>query len=362
MHIRADLLGIAPDDLLACGKAAAQQLDLGLEALLDQADTCLALSCFQALLDLADESILSYHFSSVPACWRRLYTDATLLKVISLLLATGSSARDRVDYFEHSWRQAIRDLDKALIVAGSPGPHRQAWTHTLISIVQKLHLPLKRRDVHVTDRSAISAKSPSDYVIDNPIPRFEPEEAPSMEDFVASSSQRPFIVSGGVTSWPAYGRWSSLDTFRQAAGEGRVVPIEVGGTYTQENWSQELMDFGSFLDMLSSSAAATAGSQGGSQASSGTLYLAQHDLLRQIPQLEDDFWPPDYVYMAPSAPPDAPSYVPPDADRGYLVNLWIGPEDTHSPAHTDPYFNCYGRSSVSGCVGFPNTLTPAQAR
>lgn len=356
-------MAIASDDLLACGKAAAQQLDLGLEALLDQADTSLALSCFQALLDLADESILSYHYSSVPASWRRLYTDATLLKVISLLLATWPSAPGRDETSEASWRLAVRDLDKALIVAGSPGPHRQVWTHALIRIVQELHLPLKQRNAHASDRIAQqSARSSSDYVIDNPIPRFEPEEAPALESFVASSSPRPFIISGGIISWPAYDKWSSLDTFKSAAGAGRVVPIEVGGTYTQENWSQELMDFESFLDVLSLPTAATAESHDNSQASTGTLYLAQHDLLRQIPQLEDDFWPPDYVYMAPPAPSDAPSYVPPDADRGYLVNLWIGPEDTHSPAHTDPYFNCYGAWSILTKLCSKTLLTSPQAK
>lgn len=64
------------------------------------------------------------------------------------------------------------------------------------------------------------------------------------------------------------------------------------------------------------------------------LYLAQHNLLSQFPSLRDDIVVPDYVYSCPPAPPDYPDYRPPGNDDQLVVNAWLGPKGTISPAHT----------------------------
>ena len=134
----------------------------------------------------------------------------------------------------------------------------------------------------------------------------------------------------GIKHWPAYDKWSDLHYLRQIAGPGRVVPVEIGGKYTQETWSQSIMSFSTFLDALDSD-------------HPETLYLAQHDLMRQLPELEDDIVIPDYLWVAPSDE----AYVPPSSEKGYLVNAWLGPAGTNSPAHTDPYYNAYGTLASS---------------
>lgn len=288
---------------------------------------------FQALRDLANERILSFPYTSVPTCWRRLYTDASLLKALAMLQQANYSSSSSSD-----WGITIQDLDKALIVAGAP--RRLQITCSLIRHIQDSHLP---RELSVKEHLSPSKTRPN-FKLQHPITRHDAATAPSLEDFLAGAKDEPFIISGAVKEWPAFCKWSSLAYLRSVAGPGRVVPIEVGGTYTQETWTQTLMDFDVFLDALAPSCPeqglSSQPSKGGADASD-VLYLAQHDLLRQLPSLEDDIWPPDYVHMAPSAPTNYPSYHPPDADRGYLVNLWVGPADTHSPAHTDPYFNCF---------------------
>ncbi len=73
------------------------------------------------------------------------------------------------------------------------------------------------------------------------------------------------------------------------------------------------------------------------------MYLAQHDLLKQMPDLRDDIIPPDYLFSDPPAPPFAPQYRSPETEDGYIINAWLGPCGTTSPAHTDPYYNCYAQ-------------------
>lgn len=45
-------------------------------------------------------------------------------------------------------------------------------------------------------------------------------------------------------------RWSDLTYLRQLAGPGRIVPVEVGGDYTQSEWGQRMMPFDEFLESL----------------------------------------------------------------------------------------------------------------
>lgn len=45
-------------------------------------------------------------------------------------------------------------------------------------------------------------------------------------------------------------RWSDLAYLRQLAGPGRIVPVEVGGDYTQSGWGQRMMPFDEFLESL----------------------------------------------------------------------------------------------------------------
>ena len=45
-------------------------------------------------------------------------------------------------------------------------------------------------------------------------------------------------------------RWSDLTYLRRLAGPGRIVPVEVGGDYTQSGWGQKMMPFDEFLDSL----------------------------------------------------------------------------------------------------------------
>ncbi|WFD30126.1 [histone H3]-dimethyl-L-lysine(36) demethylase [Malassezia sp. CBS 17886] len=69
------------------------------------------------------------------------------------------------------------------------------------------------------------------------------------------------------------------------------------------------------------------------------LYLAQHTLLVQFPWLAQDMSVPDYVYSSPPMPWYAGAADGRPAEP--ICSVWMGPKGTLSPAHTDPYYNCY---------------------
>jgi hypothetical protein len=108
-------------------------------------------------------------------------------------------------------------------------------------------------------------------------------------------------------------------------GEGRVVPVEVGNSYVDEDWSQQIIPFRDFLARAGFSVVPE------TQADYGPLYLAQHPLFKQFPELERDIILPDYVWNAHQG-----DYKPPDNESGILVNVWVGSGNGEvvSPAHT----------------------------
>jgi lysine-specific demethylase 8 len=148
--------------------------------------------------------------------------------------------------------------------------------------------------------------------------------------------------------------WASTDYLRFVAGPGRIVPIEIGSDYRNDDWTQTLMDWDDFLTALDSQGLEH-------QNKHDVLYLAQHNLLKQFLALRTDVIVPDYIYASVSPPVDFPGYEPPANDEQLVINAWLGPGGTVSPAHTvcsitkilnaevltvysaqDPYFNFYG--------------------
>ncbi len=174
----------------------------------------------------------------------------------------------------------------------------------------------------------------------------------------SSVCARPFIVRGYAQNagWPAVqaeaegsapGSWSSIERLLRIAGPARVVPVEVGANYARKEWGQDVMLWSDFLrhcrwDEPVRHDEATDDHRGTEPSSKPmVLYMAQHDLTSQFPDLESDFTLPDYVYTSPPAPSDWPEYKPPSTTAGVVTNLWIGPAGTVSPPHFDPFYNCF---------------------
>jgi len=152
----------------------------------------------------------------------------------------------------------------------------------------------------------------------------------------------PVILTNCMESWPAIRRWSDLSYLKRVAGR-RTVPVEVGeDNYLGEKWGQQLMTMAVFIeDYL----------QRGENQKGCTGYLAQHDLLQQIPALRRDILVPDFCALETSSS---------DLDGGDVIaNAWLGPAGTVSPAHTDPYHNLLCQVVGSKYIKiFPPSETP----
>lgn len=104
-----------------------------------------------------------------------------------------------------------------------------------------------------------------------------------------------------------------MNYFTKVAGY-RTVPIELGRTYDDDNWGQNLHQFGDFIkDYMND------------LDHSQKAYLAQHDLFDQIPVLMQDFIVPDYCAIG--------------NDEPVIIKSWIGPKNTISTMHTDDKHN-----------------------
>jgi len=351
----------------------------------------------EELLRLADHHLHVFPFKDVRRCWFRLYTDASIAKaakVIQQYLETQPS----YEVYASSLDAAVTYLDMALIMAGGLG--REPMIHEFLKEIADISSgqletrPLKRRKMHTEDglrpglpehdllmagEDALSAR------VSFQIPRLQ---APSLSTFDKhmTKSRTPLLLTGTINRWPALERWKLKSYWLdRTIGGRRLVPIEVGRSYVDEDWRQEIVTFRTFLEKY------ICGSSGATDKSTSPIiaddrkaseretehqtgYLAQHDLFMQIPALQQDVLTPDYCHLEPP-PPEAgtpvafskaakardqktchPTMLPTPvlthvAPTGYIdqdeeeptgdihKNIWFGPAWTISPLHHDPYHN-----------------------
>ncbi|KAJ3901756.1 hypothetical protein F5879DRAFT_967044 [Lentinula edodes] len=326
--------------LLGCGKENVVSLLSALSTL----DSCTYESC-GALESLINISYKEMSHGASGSCWPRLYTDASIIRSLASLNSSSS-------------RAAIDKLDRVIIIAGAAGEGRLDLVHTLIRRIQTEFLSytvdLTRRfskpEVIASNDScsSISSLKTSLHVI--PVLN----SPPSFTTFHPTHNHHPFVLPKYASSWPAINEhpWSSAAYLRFVAGPARIVPVEVGADYRADDWTQQFIDWDRFLstlelDDIDLSADLASPSKIKPEK---VLYLAQHNLIRQFPDLNRDIVIPDYVYTCPQPPLDYPQYKPPGNDEQLVINTWLGPLGTISPAHTDPYFNLYvqivGRKTI----------------
>jgi len=239
---------------------------------------------------------------------RKVYTDAAILR--GLLLSLLSLPMN-----------AIACLDQAIIIAGPYGTGRLELIMDLIHNIQRPFLSNQLLNASVT---TLPGSSPNFAKCTVPCL----STPPSFLDFQLTYSRKPFILRAFASNWPALSSrpWRSHAYLCSVAGPGRVVPVEIGRDYRTDDWEQKIMpwdEFLTFLDFEDHPALENA---------SNIYYLAQHDLTKQFPNLLDDVIIPDYLY-AELGSSDFPGYTPPHNENRTLLNTWLGPKGTLSPAH-----------------------------
>jgi lysine-specific demethylase 8 len=233
-------------------------------------------------------------------------------------------------YFAHGRREAFFELLKRV-------QQRISTTFPVVSDHQSQPRPTKRRKI-----DAPTPTKPNYPLLPHiaEIKRYTLDTAPTFEDLPYNSSE-PFIITAGVSHWPALSdpstNWKDEEYLLRVAGKGRIVPVEIGKSYTAQGWTQKMVPFEDFLNKINWS-----DDDFEKKGDQQPMYLAQHDLFQQFPALLADIVPPDYVFSDLAPPDHFKEYTPPNVDAGYTINAWMGPRGTYSPAHTDPYYNCYG--------------------
>ncbi|KXN85488.1 Lysine-specific demethylase 8 [Leucoagaricus sp. SymC.cos] len=273
---------------------------------------------FQALQNLSHQN-MQFAASTTRWVWRILYVDCCILQSIVLLCASTAYS-------------VIGLLDRAIIIAGGGDEMRLNLILSLIGRIQHRFLPLPTPSRKHLGKSHHSSFEPL-LTAYHEVPSIKANL--SLLSFQNQYSKAPFVIRGYALDWPALNDrpWSSVDYLLSVSGPSRIVPVEVGQDYRDEDWNQVLMDWDNFLYAL-------ADGDGNSKAPQEILYLAQYNLLRQFPSLCDDIMIPDYVYCSLS-PQDFSGYKAPDNPDGAILNVWLGPKGATSPAHFDPYYNFY---------------------
>ena len=382
------------DPICACGAASLEQLRTDAGAALREADAQLHV----------------FPFQDVRTCWRRLFTDASVIlaakevrdgladadTAVGLERGGGEGKEVQEDVprrvgekrsrdangndDDHLQSQqptvpapesdplwlttAVRYLDMALIMAGGCMRERvieEFFRQLGLFITEKTTNflePTRKRPKFSIKASHTLLGVFSDEPTREPVLEFPIKRClmtlPAFQRHLDSTAPSPLVLEGVIDHWPARRErpWRSLEyLLRKTLGGRRLVPVELGRSYTDDGWGQKIVPFGEFLDHY-----IVRGSQGQQSTRSSAdkvneeskaskedeiAYLAQHDLFAQVPELRSDISIPDLCYTEHSTQVDGTIGAINAKKRldEPLINAWFGPAGTISPLHTDPYHN-----------------------
>lgn len=316
------------------------------------------------VLEKAKEQLHAYPYEKVPTHWRRLYEDASLhlaarlLKErITQLQKSASPPAASFATFNPAKRQKLdRDIpntsdwlaefcnviDRAVIISGAPGRK-----HLIDDTLKQLEVFVKSEWTDASPRRLYTPRPPP---LDTPYAILRTPRSWDFEEFQLhlDTTGCPVIIPDTFEHWPARTHWDDANyLLYKTLGGKRIVPVEIGSSYTEANWTQKIMPFGSFVENYLLAPCQQEQKQQQEQEPSPPIgYLAQHNLFTQIPSLQSDITVPDYCYTTP--PPTNPSTTKtstttiqpqPQPLDSPLLNAWLGPPGTKTPLHTDPHHN-----------------------
>lgn len=302
--------------------------------------------------------LYAFRFDEVPYYWRQLYSDCQIMTTFHTLIKAAQVAPpvEPRKALLGALDDVVARLDRCVVTAGGGGRILgKIWIETTIRLIQGA-IP----DVQQTVPSLFSSTEMHGRpAVTKPVARHHGWTISMFEEYMEENHRlavrtgklgpKPVVFTDLMGSWPAmeHRGWCRADyLMSQTLGGRRLVPIEVGRSYVDEGWGQELIPFKEFLvryidNGLASGDAtdvAVGVAENGEAPPMPKGYLAQHNLFNQIPQLRNDIRVPDYCWAdIPSGHPfnnkSSPRLEVPE------INAWFGPAGTITPLHTDGYTN-----------------------
>ena len=269
------------------------------------------------ILSITTSKLYAYRYDLLPLYWRQIYVDTCILTThLCILHSLDDAAVDVI----------VDKLDRALITAG--GALSASWIEGTLILLEEL---CRRKKTKMEPRPFFSLDEPKVRPTLQPhrsIPRRKGWSLAKFEEYI-NAGPRPVIFTDLLDTWPALTDrpWKSPDYLLSQTFNGRrLVPVEVGRSYVDDDWGQELIPF---RDMLERYVTHPTGEIG---------YLAQHDLFGQVPSLRRDIAIPDFCWatVPPHPTDDRKNQETLDAPK---LNAWFGPAGTITPLHTDGYHN-----------------------
>lgn len=300
----------------------------------------------QRLSDLASTcmtAFYAYRFDLLPYHWRWLYTDTLILTSYFRIV------QRRDGFSEDVLDEVVEDLDRALIVAGGAGEALgRAWIEKMLDLLEDA----ARRESPRTSKQGLNDRFSSAEPYGRPAlspektcPRYENWTLERFERYMNDESlgkPKPIVFRDLIGDWPALDDrpWNSAGyLLERTLGGRRLVPVEVGRSYVDEGWKQELIPFKDFLREYIDPTLFSSGDDVDELRRVNRVgYLAQHDLFHQIPSLRNDIQVPDFCWADVPPHPTDPSKNKPRLEIPQL-NAWFGPARTITPLHTDGYHN-----------------------
>ncbi|VDD81617.1 unnamed protein product [Mesocestoides corti] len=270
---------------------------------------------FYPLTEYVREKLNTGYWRDVPEFWREAYSLLRYASVLSCLSIPSAAEEYDAEYI-------LWQLDDALIMGHSDDVCE--CITKLASLVNAFlvdSLPSMDFPTHYSDVNAVTPDLTTLTFPDEVISELQRIHQPSLTEFTdILAAGIPVIITGAMSHWPACDEasdhyWSPAYWSRTAGY--RTVPVEIGSAYTDESWGQRLITVNRFFEtfVLRTSKSQPVG------------YLAQHQILLQIPELALDVDIPEYCYAGLSESPSEEAAID--------SNIWVGPANTVSPLHHD---------------------------
>eukprot|EP00871_Galdieria_phlegrea_P002781 jgi/Galph1/3503/GphlegSOOS_G2155.1 len=266
----------------------------------------------EQLLTTSWEELHTGEWNKVSDMWRDIYTLSSMLLV----------------WFSFLWKRDVEEASRLLDLAVLLGTER--WKEPLLSWLDSLYDRLEESEEKYTTVLLVDHNCLNTCIETLTFPLKSVVHRPSLEECFTQfiSVQKPALIQGVANQWPCIKEqlWNQVSYWKQVAGN-RLVPVEVGEHYMSEHWGQRLMRLSQFIDeyILHPTPETPTG------------YLAQHNLLEQVPDLKKDIQIPEYCYLS-------------EENVSPRICIWFGPKGTQTPLHYDSQHNFFVQ--VVGCKYF----------